>query len=168
MKQSANAAVYFVDRHIDEGRGDRLAFREASGKGRTLSYGALAEAAARVAGALTRAVIPRESRALMLVLDQIEFPQIFWGCLKAGVIPVPLNTLLATPVYAAILEDSRATLLFVSAELWEVIAPAAKASPWLERIVVIGDAPEGCESFDAFVAGAEPAFPRLRESNVSA
>ena len=128
MTESGNAAVYFVDRHMAEGRADKTAFREATGDQRELSFAALADQSGCVATALDRAGIARESRALMLVLDQIEFPAIFWGCLKAGVIPVPLNTLLATSVYDAILNDSRATCLFVSEELWPVIQPAAVVS----------------------------------------
>ena len=160
MTQPGNAAIYFVDRHLEEGRGDACAFREAAGAKRELTYGELANSSARVAGALTAAGVPREARALMLVLDQIEFPQIFWGALKAGVAPVPLNTLLATDVYEAILKDSRAHILFVSQELWPVVASAARAAPDLQQIVVIGgDAPENAQSFDAFMEGAAPQQP---------
>lgn len=156
MTGNANAAVYFVDRHVEEGNGHRMAFREAGG-GRSLSYGDLADASDRLAGALLRAGVSREDRAAMLVLDQIEFPQIFWGALKAGVVPVPLNTLLAAPVYAAILEDSRASCLFVSAQLWPVIEEVARAAAHLKTIIVIGgDAPEGTQDFESFVRGAEP------------
>ncbi|SLN70389.1 4-hydroxybenzoate--CoA/benzoate--CoA ligase [Falsiruegeria litorea R37] len=153
---SGNAAQYFVDRHVNEGRGDCPAFREAAGEKRSLTYGALANGAGAVATALTRAGIPREARAVMLVLDQVEFPQIFWGCMKAGIVPVPLNTLLATPVYEAILDDSRATILFVSHELWPVVEPAARASAHLRQIVVIGDALEGATSYAEFIAGCAP------------
>ena len=109
---SANAASYFVDRHVEEGRSGKVAFRE-YGSGRSLTYGDLADTSGRVATALAQHGIVPEQRVAMLVLDTIEFPQIFWGALKAGVIPVPLNTLLATSVYDAILRDSRATTLFV-------------------------------------------------------
>ncbi|XDA99126.1 benzoate-CoA ligase family protein [Sulfitobacter sp. LCG007] len=151
-----NAASYFVDRHVGEGRGAKCAYREA-GSGRTLSYADLAEGSARVAGALLRAGIRPEERAAMLVLDTIEFPQIFFGALKAGVVPVPLNTLLATPVYDAILRDSRAAVLFVSASLWETVAPAASQSPCLRQIIVLGGdtVPEGARGLDAFLDGAE-------------
>ena len=37
----SNAAIYFVDRHVAEGRADKTAFREAE-TGRSLSYGDLA------------------------------------------------------------------------------------------------------------------------------
>jgi 4-hydroxybenzoate-CoA ligase len=152
-----NAASYFVDRHVNEGRSEELAFREAFGARRSLSYGDLARNTGSIASALGRAGIKREDRAVMLVLDQIEFPQIFWGCIKAGVIPVPLNTLLATPVYEAILNDARPTCLFVSSELWPVVQSAAQACEHLTRIVVIGDeAPEGTEAFADFIAGCSP------------
>lgn len=155
MTVCGNAATYFVDRHITEGRGDHVAFREATGKQRTLTYGTLADDSGRLATALGRIGIPREARALMLVLDQLEFPTIFWGCLKAGVIPVPLNTLLATPVYDAILNDSRASCLFVSEELWPVVEPAAKASAHLKKIIIIGNSADADTlGFDAFMDGA--------------
>ncbi|MDO7637608.1 MAG: AMP-binding protein, partial [Planktomarina temperata] len=155
---TGNAAHWFVDRHIAEGRGAKTAFEEAWEGGRQLTYGALAEGAGQVADALTRSGISREARAAMFVLDQIEFPQIFWGALKAGVVPVALNTLLSTDVYGAILRDSRAAIAFVSQELWDVVAPAVQASPHLRHIVVIGpEAPEGTQSWEAFVAGTTPA-----------
>tara|TARA_R110002094_G_scaffold146331_4_gene135452 strand:- start:143 stop:1690 length:1548 start_codon:yes stop_codon:yes gene_type:complete len=154
LSVTANAATFFVDRHIEEGRGDACAYQEAE-SGRTLSYAEMAQGAGQVAGALARAGIRPEERAALLVLDQIEFPQLFWGALKAGVIPVPLNTLLATPVYDAILRDSRAAILFVSAPLWEVVAPALGDNPYLRHVVVIGDAPEGTIRYDTFVQDAD-------------
>ncbi len=154
---TGNAVEYFVDRHVAEGRADRPAFREASGQKRRITYGQLADRSACVATALRRAGVPREARAAMLVLDQIEFPEIFWGCFRAGVIPVPLNTLLATSVYDIILNDSRAACLFVSEELWPVVKPAAEASEHLTHVVVIGqDAPEGTTTLADFTEGCEP------------
>ncbi|MEX0337578.1 MAG: AMP-binding protein, partial [Arenibacterium sp.] len=156
MQEAGNAAVYFVDRHLTEGRGSHPAFIEAAGRKRVMSYGELAEESGRVAAALQRAGIAREERAAMLVLDQLEFPPIFWGCLKAGVVPVPLNTLLASAVYDVILQDSRATCLFVSEELWEVAAPAIAKADQLRLVVVIGEKqPVNTQSFDAFMAGTE-------------
>ena len=155
MSENENAAVYFVDRHVSEGRADKTAFREA-GSGRSLTYGALAQETGRVADALARADIRREERAVMLVLDQIEFPPIFWGALKAGVLPIPLNTLLSTAVYSAILRDCRAAILFVSKDLLPVVLPATEGCENLRHIVVIGDeAPAGTQTFDDFMAGAE-------------
>lgn len=133
-----NAALYFVDRHIGEGRGAKTAFREAWAGGRSLTYTELAEGSSNVAGALENAGIQREERAAMFVLDQIEFPLIFWGALKAGVAPVALNTLLSTDVYRTILEDSRATIAFLSEELLDVVLPAVLDSQFVRKVVVIG------------------------------
>ena len=155
---SDNAVSFFVDRHLEEGRADKQAYREAI-TGRSLTYGALAEGSARVAGAFTKAGIRPEERAAMLVLDTLEFPQVFFGALKCGVIPIPLNTLLTTPVYDAILRDCRASALFVSAPLLKVVLPILADNPFLRRVVVIdGDTPDGTASYDDFLRDA-PALP---------
>ncbi|MEO0504156.1 MAG: benzoate-CoA ligase family protein [Pseudomonadota bacterium] len=151
----SNAAIYFVDRHVAEGRGDSVAFREA-GSGRSLTYGALASQSDQVAGALTAIGMRREERLALLVLDQIEFPALFWGALKAGVVPVPLNTLLAPPVYAAILRDSRARVLVVSEPLWDLVAPVLPKVPHVETVIVIGNAQDGAMRYADFIAGGDP------------
>lgn len=154
---NGNAASWFVDRHLAEGRGEKTVFREIAGQKREATYGDLARRTDLVAGALARAGIRREERVACLILDQLEYPEIFWGCLKAGVIPVALNTLLAAPVYDAILRDSRAVHLVVSEELVSTVSPVLKDNPYLQSIIVIGEAPEECTSYGAFLDGARPA-----------
>ena len=155
LSTQANAAAYFVDRHLDAGRGAKTAYLEAE-SGRTLTFAQMADGAALNAGALAQAGIRPEERAAMLVLDQIEFPQIFFGALKAGVIPVPLNTLLATPVYDVILRDARAAILFVSAPLWPVVFEAVAGNPYLRHVVVLGEAPEETTPYEEYLQGAQP------------
>ncbi len=155
---NGNAATWFVDRHVQEGRGDKNAFVEAWDDGQALTYAELAESSARCGSALTRAGLRREERVAMIVLDQVEFPTIFWGALKVGVQPIALNTLLTTDVYRTILKDSRASVIFISHELLDVVLPAAKTSPHLRQIIVIGGAtPEGAISFEAFMRDAAAA-----------
>ena len=160
----SNAAAYFVARHHAEGRGEATAFVEADGDARSLTYGALADACAHWAGALGRADIRREERVAMILRDQLEFPVVFWGSLWAGVVPIPINTLLAAPVYQAILADSRATALVVSAALFDTVAPILGSLPELRHVIVVGAAPEGTVSYDAFVSGA-PALPMIDTSD---
>ncbi len=154
MSDNENAALWFVDRHLDEGRSGKTAFLEADGAQRELTYGQLAADSTKFAGALARAGVRREERVAMIVLDQIEFPVVFWGAIKAGAVPIPLNTLLSTSVYENILDDSRATTLIVSSELWDTVAPAIKDNPHLDNIVVLGAAPRGAVSYADFVEGA--------------
>ncbi|MEM6373216.1 MAG: benzoate-CoA ligase family protein [Pseudomonadota bacterium] len=160
----SNAASYFVDRHVDEGRSDKVAFREA-GTGRTLTYGELADASGCAAAALLAHGVAREERMAMIVLDQIEFPILFWGAIKAGVIPVPLNTLLATPVYGAILRDSRATMLVVSDILYEVVAPVLADNPYLRSVVVIGAEQENAETYGALMSLGQSPHPAFDASD---
>lgn len=152
-----NAALYFVDRHCSGAAGARIAFREAGNHGRQLSYGELADQSDCLASLYERHGLQRKDRAVMLLLDKIEFPVVFWGSLKAGIVPIPLNTLLSTDVYASILLDCRASALFISAELLPVVQPALEKTPYLKVVFVIGiPATDGNLSFAAEMSACEP------------
>src|SRR5580765_7984804 len=118
---SGNAVDYFIDRHVREGRGERLAFAD---PWRSLTYAGLADASAQFAAGLRAAGIERERRIALVMLDTVDFPVAFWGAIRAGVIPVPINTLLPADIAGYILEDSRAAALFVSAPLVDGLRPA--------------------------------------------
>lgn len=157
MTTNGNAAAWFVDRHRTGPTAAKRAFVETGAAGQTLTYGELAIQSDNMADLFLRHDIRREDRALMLVLDEIEFPVIFWGALKAGVVPAPINTLLATDVYDAILRDSRATALFVSAPLLEVVAPLLVDAPFLKAVFVVGGtAPAGTLDFAIELAASTP------------
>src|SRR5580658_931956 len=98
-----NAAEHFVDRHLREGRGQRVAFID---PWRKLPYAGLYAGTARFAAALAAAGIAREQRIALLMLDTVDFPVAFWGALRAGVVPVPINTLLTPELVGYILGDS--------------------------------------------------------------
>src|SRR5437773_425357 len=115
-----NAANYFIERHLREGRGERPAFID---PWRSLTYAELSAASARFAAALRAAGIERERRIALLMLDTIDFPIAFWGALRAGIVPVPINTLLPADITEYILKDSRAAALVVSAPLLEPLRP---------------------------------------------
>jgi 4-hydroxybenzoate-CoA ligase len=155
----ANAVHHFIDRHLADGRGDRTAFVDPD---RSLTYAALAEASARFAGGLLAAGIGRERRLLMVMLDTVDFPILFWGALRAGIVPVPVNTLLTTEQLGYMLEDSRAEAVAVSAPLLPGLAPAlARAAPALVLVARLDGAPQsglpaGTRDLAAFLAGAPP------------
>ena len=158
-----NAAAYFVDRHAAEGRGDKPVFVEADGEQRSPTYGELAEQSDRMAGFFARHGIRREERVAVLVLDTVDFPVIFWGSLKAGVVPIAINTLLATDVYETILRDSRARALFVSSALLDVVNPLIGKIDTLESVFVVGGEGHGHGDFAAELVQSE-ASPMLETS----
>ena len=133
-----NAAVDFVDRHLAEGRAEKVAFLDPE---RRLTYGELAADCKRLGHLLAAAGIGREARVAMIALDTVDFPVIFWGAIRAGVVPVALNTLLTTEAYAYILRDTRAQALFVSAPLLPTVAPLLAELPGLRKVFVLGGEP---------------------------
>src|SRR5829696_10555560 len=137
MAERYNAAVAFVDRHLT-GRAEKVAFRDPR---RALTYGELHDQASRVGPALEALGIAPEHRVVMLMLDTVDFPVVFWGAIRAGIIPVPLNTLLGPDQYAYVLEDSRAPLVVVSAPLLPVVEAAIAASGRRVKVVVAGAEP---------------------------
>ncbi|HEY1943120.1 MAG TPA: benzoate-CoA ligase family protein [Roseiarcus sp.] len=156
IETAGNAAVYFVDRHADGPLRDKAAYVEASEAARSLTYAELAADSGRVAHLMKRHDIRRESRVIVLMFDQIEFPVVFWGALKAGVVPVLLNTLLASDVYKTMFDDSRACAMFVSHALLPVVAPILREHPHLQKIFVVGgEPPAGALSFEAELAQCE-------------
>ena len=157
-----NAVFWLLDRHLSEGRGDHPAFIDPH---RRLTYAALAEASARFAGGLAAAGIGRERRLLMLMLDTVDFPVAFLGALRAGVVPVPVNTLLPPEQVAYMLADSRAEAVCVSAPCLAALGEVIAASPHLRLVLVAGvdgvpvaALPAGARDFAAFVASG-PAAP---------
>jgi len=161
---NGNAVEYFIDRHIDENRGDAVAFRD---PWRCLTYAALDAATRRFAGALRAAGIARERRVALLMLDTVDFPIAFWGAIRAGAVPVPINTLLTHEVVGYILADSRAEALVISAPLAAPLLPVLHSISELRRIIVAQ--PDGGTSaplddartvdFGEFLAAGDPATP---------
>jgi len=131
-----NAADHFIDRHLREGRAAKIAYIDDRG---SYSYGELAARVNRAGNALRRSGVEMEQRILLCMHDGIDFVALFWGALKIGAIPVPVNTLLSAADYDFILRDCRAKLLAVSAPLLERFAPVIASQPYLKSIVVCGD-----------------------------
>jgi 4-hydroxybenzoate-CoA ligase len=159
---NGNAVGYFIDRHVGAGRGEAVAFRD---PGRDLSYAALDTGTRRFAGALRAAGVARERRIALLLLDTVDFPIAFWGALRAGVVPVPINTLLTHDVVGYILADCRAEALVISAPLVAPLLPVLHSVGELRRIIVAepdGRTPAPVDDaravgFGDFLAGGDPA-----------
>ena len=55
---------------------------------------------------------------MLCLHDSIDFPVAFLGAIKAGIVPVAVNTLLTSKDYDYMLRDSRAQVLVVSDGCW--------------------------------------------------
>jgi len=130
-----NAVGDFIDRNVEKGFGNKPAFIDPQ---RSLSYQGLQSATNRMANVLGQLKIARKSRIAMLMLDTVDFPIVYWGSIRAGVVPVCLNTLLTTDQYEYLLSDSGVKALFVSAKLLPLVTPVLRQLDFLHHIVVIG------------------------------
>ena len=127
-----NAAADLVGRNLPA-RAEKTAFVDDLGAYR---YRELAERVDRAAGALRELGIDVEQRVVLGLLDTIDFPAVFLGAIKAGVVPIPVNTLFQPLDYAFILADSRAKAAVVSVELLPQYEEAARLASWTGRFVV--------------------------------
>ena len=153
-----NAAAWLLALNV--GRGDKLAYIDDT---RRVSYAQLDERVRRCAAGLLALGLHREERVLMVMHDSVDFVTAFLGALYAGLVPVPVNTLLTGDDYAFMLEHSAARALLVSTALWPGLAPAlhtALAGGALPVIVAgSGEAPAGTRLFAALLEASPLAAP---------
>ena len=151
-----NAAEFFVDRHVAEGRGSRIVFRSA---GAVTTYGDFAERVSRAGHALAGLGIEIENRVVLVLDDTPGFAATFWGALKLGAVAVPLNTVMSPDEYAFILEDSRAKVAVVEDALRPRLEGLRDRCPWLRAVVGVAQ----LEALMARAPASLAAAPTVRE-----
>ncbi|HSE96588.1 MAG TPA: benzoate-CoA ligase family protein [Methylomirabilota bacterium] len=146
-----NVATYFLDRNLAEGRGQEPAF---FCEDRVLTYADVHDLATRTGNALRELGVEREHRVLMICLDAPEFLGTFWGAIRIGAVPVPVNTLMRGPDYLYALNDSRARVAVVSAPLLAEVGPVLADAPALRHVLVAGGGPGSHLAYEDRVARA--------------
>ncbi len=155
LPREYNAASHFIDRHLAAGRGDKIAYIDDAGR---YSYAELARRVNQAGNVLRGLGLEGEQRVMLCLPDGIDFVALFWGAIKAGIVPIPVNTLLTADDYDFMLRDSRAKVLVVAAAAAEKFRARRAAQPALKTILTLGAAPAGGD------AGGEGDFSRLREA----
>src|SRR5216117_1384840 len=146
-----NAAAFFVDRHMVEGRAGRPALYH---EDRVVTYGEIFESVNRVGNALLDLGVQMEDRVLLILLDGPEFVASFFGAMKLGAVPVPVNTLMRAADYRFLLDDSRAKVAIVSEPLLLEAGPALVQAKHLKHVVVVGEAKGPHLQFESWVSRA--------------
>ena len=121
------------------GFGEKIAFTDSD---RSLSYGELQARSCRFASALQKLGLRPEERLGLLLYDTVDFPVAFWGGVRAGIVVLPLNTLLNAEQYAYILGDSRTATVVASASLAKTLVPVLDRLPHLRTIILVGADPD--------------------------
>jgi len=147
-----NAAEYFVDRNVHEGRAGKVAIE--CGEAR-VTYGELYARVNRLGNGLRSLGVRMEERVLLLLPDVPEFAMSFFGAIKIGAVPVPVNTLLKPRDYCYLLNNSRARIAVVGDSLLPLIQVLPRGElPYLRDIVVVGAPAAGTVSFADLAASS--------------
>jgi len=151
-----NAAHDLIERNLLAGRAGKIAFIDDVGRH---TFGELAERVNRFGSGLKAMGLGMEDRVLLVLADTIDFPTAFLGAIKAGIVPVSVNTLLTPNDYAHMLADSRARALVVSEHLLPHLAPLIGTMPLLKHVIVSGRGGRGTTVEDVLGAGSPDLEP---------
>lgn len=139
LPERYNASAVLFD-NLSRGNADRPAV---TGPGGTLTYAELCGRAAQVGHALQACGLARGDRVLCLLDDGPAYPAIVFGAIRAGFVPVLLNTASPADLIQYYAQDSGAKIAFVDGALFAKIGMAAFREAGIEQVVLVeGEAAE--------------------------
>ena len=133
-----NASSILFD-NLAAGRGQRPALYC---DGTVTTYAELCEMAARAGAGLLDFGLGRGQRVLLLLEDTPAYAAAIFGALRAGLVPVLVNTLSPPDLIAYFLQDSGAEASIVQGSLLPLLAHEGVRASRLRHVVTVGAAPE--------------------------
>jgi benzoate-CoA ligase family protein len=154
---SFNLCGLFLDRHIEEGRGNKVLVR---GRTWTLTFGELHAAVCRFANALTSLGVGKSDRVMLLAKDTPAFYIAFLGTIRIGAIVIPTNTFLRASDYAYMMSDSGAVaVIAANGPIDEAVHALEKAGAGVKHRISIDGPRDGWLAFDDLLANAATECP---------
>lgn len=129
-----NLTTYFLDRNIEEGRGDKVAVYYRDGQ---YTYADVQRLTNRCGNALRALGVEMEDRVLLVLPDSIEFVASWFAIAKIGAVITMVNTILPMNDYEYYLEYTRAKVAIVHKDVMEKFTPAAAHSHYLKKVLVV-------------------------------
>jgi benzoate-CoA ligase family protein len=136
LPRELNLANWFVDRNVEEGRGDRTAL---IGPGGPTTYAELARLVNRGGNLLRELGVRAEERVLLVLADSVEFVALWYGAQKIGAVTAEAYTFLQPKDYAYYLDYTRAGVVVVDETTEGPVREVAGSSPWLREVLVIDE-----------------------------
>ncbi len=130
-----NAASILFD-NLDRGNGPRIAIRGPWGQ---MTYAQLCARAAQAGQGLLSLGLARGDRVLLLLDDGPDYPVFLYGALRAGLVPVMLNTLTPADLLAYYATDSSARAIVLDGGLVDRVTAEVIAGGGLATAIVAGD-----------------------------
>jgi len=156
-----NVVDHFLDRHIREGRGDKVAI---SCESRKLTYAQIADQVHRAGAGLLALGIQEEQRVMLLLPDVPEFAVAYFAAMKIGAVAVPTSTALRAADYSYFLDESRARALIVHSSVYGQVAPVLDGCKYLRHVIVCGEQVEGHIDWDAWLSLSSPLLESAQTS----
>lgn len=128
-----NASAILFD-NLSRGNAGRAAVRGPRG---TLTYDALCRLACRAGNALLSLDLEPGERVLLLLDDTPMYPAFFFGAIRAGLVPMLINTLSPPDLLQFYLADAGARAMVVEAEFAPQLTPEAVRDTALENAIVV-------------------------------
>ena len=134
-----NASRVLFD-NLDAGRGERLALTGPAG---TLTYRELCAEASRWGHAFASLGLKRGDRILLFLDDTPAYPAVFFGAVRAGFVPLLINTLTPPDLLQFYLSDASAPVAVADAEFCSRFTEqACKDTPLHTLVIVNGNVGE--------------------------
>lgn len=147
----------YFNRRAAQDRGDRTAVIDLSGPvAQTLSHVTLDDRMDRIAAALQHFGLAPGDRLLLAMSNRSEFIEIFFGAMRAGIVPIPLNHKLGADTIRFVIQDSGAKAAVVSPGCHPDIEAIVEAAGLTPRIATV-PVPAGWLSYEDVLAAADPA-----------
>src|SRR5262244_2965958 len=143
-----NAATTFVDDNIAQGRGERTAI---SYQDQKFTYQEVFEKVNRTGNALKELGIEIENRVLLALPDSPEFAFGFFGAIKIGAVPIPINPWMGAKDYEYLLNDSRARVIILHESVLPEIGKIWDRTSYLKRVIVVGKATGKALSYESLI-----------------
>lgn len=146
-----NAATTFVDENIAQGRGNKTALYYLD---RQFTYQEVFEWVNRTGNTLKDLGLDIEQRLLLVLPDCPEFAFVFFGAIKIGAIPIPVNPWMKAKDYEYLLEDSRARAVVLHESVLPEIEKIWDGPRYLKKVVVVGRPKGKALSYESLVGKA--------------
>jgi benzoate-CoA ligase family protein len=153
-----NLASYFLDRNLDEGRGDKVALSCGSD---TCTFAELARRANRAGHVLRELGVKPEDRVLLSLSDSFDFVAAWFGALKIGAVVAEAYTFLQPKDYEYYLRYTRAGVAVVDETTVDAFREVAGGCPQLQHLLVVGAETQGDNerSYETLTAQAPSDLP---------
>jgi benzoate-CoA ligase family protein len=133
ISERYNASEILFD-NLRAGRADKVAIFAATGN---TSYGELCVKAAKCGNALRSLGLVAGDRVLLLLSDTASYPAVFFGAIRAGFVPMLINTLSPKDLIGFYLQDSAAPVAVVDAEYAALFDQVTVAGTRLRALIVL-------------------------------